>query len=165
MKLPGFTSNTTLIILLLFLTILFQNCSTNYENPDYLPSLKIQIPNDAKKDSALVSFIIYKERLINKLSNDYEDIASQISYYNGKDDDELSLFDKIRIVRLGINFYSLSNKFKDEIKSIEEHIEKKPLENINNVDISAYLSVREAIETRINKLNDKYNNTENIIYK
>jgi hypothetical protein len=165
MKLPGPITYAATLAMLLLLPFMLQNCSSHYENPDYLPSLKIKIPQDAKKDSALVSFILSNEKVINELSNQFEDVAQEIGWYSGKDENDLTLMDKMKLVKLGVNFYTISDQLSEEKRIIDHYVEKKRLENINEADISAYLAVKKALEKRVEELNKKYKNITKIINK
>ncbi len=161
MKLPG-RAITKLLLTLLPLALLLQNCSTPAKPADnYLPPLKINIPNDAQNDSVLVSFIISSENNINKLSNRFEDIASTIQNYT--DDPDMFFLDKIKYTRLSIQLYNTANDLNAEADNIEKFIEKKQEEGMSSTDISTYLAVRNSIQQRLNQLKEKYQNVLNYI--
>ncbi len=157
MKQPG-KESITLIISLLLTILLLQSCSTHTRQTSYLPPVKITIPEDANNDSSLVSFIKNQENRINNISNNFENIAGELSYYF-ETNDKISIIDKVKIIRLSLKMVEIENILFTDLSEINNLIEQKEKNSYNNVNISVYLAVKNALLTRINTLNKKYKKT------
>jgi hypothetical protein len=163
MRLPGLFK---LMLTLMFVVIaihLFERCSAYSENPEYLPSLAIKIPNDAMKDTVLVAFIKTNEKKFNLLSHEYESVAQQLTPYLQKQDEDLTFFDRLAVLKLKADFYAISNRLMEEMEEVDVFFENKQAEGMSDSDFSLYLAIDSAFQQRFNDLNRKYPSLEKII--
>jgi len=142
------------IMLLLFAVL--QSCSKHLDRTGFMPPVKIHIPNDAKKDSSTVAFVKSSEKVINELSDRVENIAMNGKDLFGKNEEDLSVMDKIRMTKLSVQFLAAGNSLVTELENIQRYIDKKQEEGVSETDLKAYEAVEKAIEKRIRKLNKKY---------
>ncbi len=148
-----------LSLLLLLPFILIQSCTNSHiDRTGFMPPLKIQVPNDVKKDTATMTFIRSSEKVINALSDRMENIAVNGKDLLGKKDKDMSVMDKIKMTKMSVQLLSVGASLTNELVKIQHYIEKKQKEGISETDLKAYDAVEKALEKRIDALNNKYKN-------
>ncbi len=142
----------------IFFVVIVQGCASHQpvNREGFLPPVSIHISGKVKKDSSAVAFIRSSEKVINELSDRIEYIALNEKDLLQKDNDDLSVMEKIRMARLSMQFLSAGNSLLNELDKIQHYIDEKQKKGINDVDLKAYESVEKAIEDRIKRLNEKY---------
>ncbi len=151
------TGKTASVLLLLMLSVLLQNCTRRpVDRTGFLPPVKIRIPRAARNDPATVAFVRSSEKLINTLSDKVEYVARNGKEILDKNEDELSLMDKIKWAKMNMELLTAGNSLIDEMDKIQAYVEKKHKEGVSKSDMKAYEAVERAIEKRINQLNKKY---------
>lgn len=138
--------------------MLMSSCSHHapMNRKGFLPPVSIRISSKVKKDSAAVAFIRASEKVINELSDRVEYIAQNEKDLLQKDNDDLSVMEKLKVAKLSIEFLSAGNSLLNELDKIQQHIDQKQKKGISDADLEAYESIEKAIEQRIERLNQKY---------
>jgi len=144
-------------ILFLMLLPALQSCTGNHiDRTGFMPPVKIRIPNDVKKDAATVSFIKSSEKVINELSDRMENIAVNGKGLFGKNEQDMTMMDKIKMTKLSFQFLSAGTSLVNELDKIQHYVDTKEREGVSEADLKAYETVEKALEKRINALNNKY---------
>jgi hypothetical protein len=144
---------------LLFLIVLplFQGCTSKpIDRTGFMPPVKIQIPRDAKQNKTTADFVKSSEKLMNTLSDRIEYIAMNGKELLNKNEEDLTVMDKIQMTKLGIQLLSVNKDLVSEMDKIQKYVEKKQKEGVSASDMKAYEAVEKAFEKRIEKLNNKY---------
>ena len=144
---------TTLTIVFI-LPFIFQSCSEKVERGSFLPPVKIEIPNDVKNHKETVDYIKSCEKDINELSDRVEYILSSEKSILDKDEKDITLFDRIKLIKLNIELMSAGSSMADELEKVRKYIDNK--KNVSNADIQAYKEIEKTLVKRITLLNDKY---------
>lgn len=148
--------NFLLITFSLFVIFLTQSC-TNKPSSNSLPPLKINIPEELKRNDEIVKFIKASEEAINLYSDTAEELAEDCKSFAGKKEEELNMLDKVKMVAaLGkftsnfAQFASKYNEMEDQTKILEE--------GLNEEQAVALTTVMEAFKHRMEQLEEKYKN-------
>ena len=149
-------SKRQLFLLILLLATLAGCTHQSVDRTGFLPPLKIRIPREARKDPATVAFVRSSEVLINSLSDKMEYIAANGRDILVKNEADLTVLDKIKLVKMNLELVSVSESLIDEMDKIQDYVEKKEKEGVSRSDLKAYEAVEKAIEKRISQLNKKY---------
>jgi len=144
--------------LFLILAFLLQGCSGTIDRTGFMSPVKIQIPNGVKNDTATVSFVKSSEKLINALSDRVENIARNGKDLIGKQEEDMTMMEKIKMTKLSVQFFAAGGSLAKELVSVQNYIENKQKQGVNETDMKAYKTVEKALENRINQLNNKYKN-------
>ncbi len=90
---------TTILILFVAVTaILFSSCGNSPSSSGKLPPLKIEVPAELKGNPEIVQFIKDSEEAINLYSNTAEDLAEDCKEFVGKNEEDLTMLDKVKMV-------------------------------------------------------------------
>ena len=135
---------------------LFHSCSGKIDRSNFLPPVKIEIPDDVKNDKETVDFIKSCENDINKLSDKVEYVINQEKDVVAKNENDLTFFEKIKLIKLKMELMSAGSSMADELEKIKKYIDKKQKEGVSNADLKAYKVIEEALVKRITLLNEKY---------
>ena len=146
------------VLLLVVLSVSLQSCSGKIDRTGFMPPVKIRIPNDVKKDAATVSFIKSSEKVINELSDRVENIARNGKDLLKKNEEDMSVMDKIKMTKLSVQFIAAGSSLANELEKIQQYVEKKQEDGVSETDMKAYEAVEKALEKRINQLDEKYKN-------
>jgi hypothetical protein len=144
----------------LFLSLIFvgmAGCTGKIDRTGFLKPVKIKIPNDIKNDKSKVEFIKASEKIINDLSDRFENIALHNKELLNKKEDELTVMDKIKLTKLSVELISVGESLNRELEKINSYMDKKQEDGINQPDLKVYEIVEKSIEERINQLDKKYN--------
>ena len=148
------------IILFLFFTILITSCSGDEKkNANFLPPLKIEIPNDIKGNTELVDVIKSCEKSINEFSNNIEQLAM-----DGKDvltkehnKEELGMMDKIKAGKLMLDFASNSTQMVMTMKKYKTFMDRKKEQgDITENELKTLEMVAKKFKDRIDEIDEKY---------
>ncbi len=145
---------TTLTIV--FISPFFlQSCSGKVERKNFLPPVKIEISDDVKNHKETVDYIKSCERDINEISDKIEYILSREKDILDKNEKEITVFDRIKLIKLNIELVSAGSSLADELDNVKKQTSKK--QNVGNADLKAYKEIEKTLIKRINLLNEKYN--------
>ena len=147
---------TTILILLVAVTaILFSSCGNTPSSSGKLPPLKIEVPAELNGNPEIVQFIKDSEEAINLYSNTAEDLAEDCKEFVGKNEEDLTMLDKVKMVsvlgQFTANFAQFAAKYGEMMDQTEV------LENgLNDEQAAALATVMEAFKQRMEQLEAKY---------
>lgn len=151
--------NYLLTIIILVIVSLTPSC-TNKSSSNTLPPLRIEIPEELKRNDEIVKFIKASEEAINLYSDTAEELAEDCKSFAGKKEEELNMLDKVKMVAaLGkftsnfAQFASKYNEMEDQTKTLEE--------GLNEEQAVALTTVMEAFKHRMEQLEEKYKDINN----
>jgi uncharacterized membrane protein len=134
------------------------SCSKRKErNHEYIPVLKIDIPNNLKDDEDIYDFILFTEENINELSDRIEATTIAGRYLITIPQDSLSLVEGLGITKIMLDFYSDSNQLQSTINEFDEYIIEQQSNNLLSVQqINELNNISLKFKQRVKLLNKKH---------
>ncbi len=151
----------TKIILITFLGLLMAGCREDGKRShrnDFLPPLKIEIPNEIKEDVELVALVKDSEVAINKFSDNMEYLILDMKPYLDKKDEQLSTFERLKLTKIVTKFVANSTKGALVLTKIATYSDKRAMTNnpLTEEQLKAIALVSDTFEKRMQQLDDKY---------
>ncbi len=147
------------IIILFFVITQITSCKSdkNERNPDFLAPLTIEIPDDVKNDTELVSIIGSSEKAINEFSDNIEQLVIDGKEILNKKEEDYSLTDGLKAGKLMLQFVSNSTQMATTFEEFNTYVENKKTQGIiNDQQFKALEEVSLSFDKRINQINNKY---------
>ena len=146
------------VMLLLTAFLLLASCgSKNERNPDFLPPVKIKIPDAVKDDPELVKLIESSEKSINEFSDNIERLAVDGKDILSKKEEDYTLTDGLKAGKLMMQFVSNSTQMASTLSDFSKYVEKKQEQGmLNEQQYKALEAVEKTLEERIDQINEKY---------
>ena len=150
---------TTAVFAMLFITILISSCTSGSKRgADFLPPVKIEIPNEIKGDKELVDIVQSSEKAINEFSDNIERIAVDGKEVLTKNDEDLTLMDQMKIAKMAVEFVSNSTQMAATLEQFETYMNSKQEQGIiNDTQLKALEQVALSFEKRMDEIEAKYN--------
>ena len=137
---------------------IYLSCSKREErNHEYIPVLKIDIPENLKDDEELYDFILLTEENINEFSDEIE--ATAIAGHNliSIPQDSLSIVEGLEITKTMLDFYYECNQLESTINKFDEFIvNRQSSDLLNRQQIAELKSISRKFKQRTKLLNKKY---------
>ena len=148
----------TLLFALLITTVLISSCTSGRKrNADFLPPVKIEIPNEIKGDKELVDIVELSEKAINEFSNNIEQIAVDGKDILNKKDEDLTLFDQMKIAKMAVEFISNSTEMANALDKFDTYVKSKESQGIiNDTQLKAMEKVALEFSSRMDEIDAKY---------
>ncbi len=149
---------TTTLIALFLVAIFITSCSSGRKrDADFLPPLKIEIPNEIKGDKELVDVVQASEKAINEFSDNIERIALDGKDILNKEDEDLTLMDKMKMAKMAVEFISNSTQMAAALEKFDTYAKSKEEQGIiNDTQLKALEQVELSFEKRMNEIETKY---------
>jgi len=144
-------------ILMTITMLFFSYCSNSSKKGDYLPELKIAVPEILKDNTEAVLFIQNSQKTLNQWSVTFEDLAIACKPYADKTEEELSAVEKLRLGKIMLEFMSGMGKFAVEIAEIEQTLTTIE-DGMTESESEALKKIMASFEKRINEIGKKYEN-------
>ncbi len=148
----------TLFLALLITTVLISSCTSGRKrNADFLPPVKIEIPDEIKGDKELVDIVESSENAINEFSDNIEQIAVDGKEILNKNDEDLTLFDQMKIAKMAVEFISNSTQMADALDKFDTYVKSKESQGIiNDTQLKALEQVALKFTSRMDEIDAKY---------
>ena len=148
----------TLLFALLITTALISSCTSgSRRNADFLPPVKIEIPDEIKGDIELVDIVKLSEKAINEFSDNIEQIAVDGKEILNKSDEDLTLFDQMKMAKMAVEFISNSTQMADALDKFDTYVKSKESQGIiNNAQLKALEQVALKFSSRMDEIDAKY---------
>lgn len=150
---------TTTVIILLFLSTLMNSCTggSTKRDSDFLPPVKIEIPAEIQSDKDLVDIVKSSEKAINEFSDNIERIAVDGKDVLNKEDEDLTLMDKMNLAKMAVEFISNSTQMAQTLDKFDTYVESKKTQGIiNDTQMKALEQVALTFEKRMDEIEKKY---------
>jgi t-SNARE complex subunit (syntaxin) len=149
---------TTTLFAVLFITVLISSCTSGKKrDADFLPPMKIEIPDEIKGDKDLVEIVESSEKAINEFSDNIERIAVDGKDVLNKKDEDLTLMDQMKIAKMAVEFISNSTQMAQALDQFNSYVEKKQSQGIiNDAQLKALEQVELSFEKRMEQIETKY---------
>ncbi len=144
------------VFVLFTLCATVNSCSQSSAKGDYLPPVKIEIPQELKENKEIVSFIKDAEKSINQFTVTVEDMVEKLKPYADKDFESLGMAAKLKVIGM---FGNVAMSFAEFTVKHAEIIEKGELfrEELNESHAEALALVLQTFAERLDLLEMKYN--------
>ena len=146
----------------LFFTIavfLTPSCVNSPSSSGKLPPFKIEVPAELKGNKEIVQFIKESEEAINLYSNTAEELAHDCRDFIGKEEEDLNMLDKVKMVaalgQFTANFSQFAVKYGEMLEQTQV-LEK----GLSEEQTAALATVMEAFKTRMEQIEEKYKDFE-----
>ena len=148
----------TLLFALLIITVLISSCTSGRKkNSDFLPPVRIEIPDEIKGDKELVDIVESSEEAINEFSDNIEQIAIDGKEILNKKDEDLTLFDQMKMAKMAVEFISNSTQMADALDKFDTYVKSKESQGIiNDAQIKALEQVSLKFSSRMEEIDAKY---------
>lgn len=150
----------TQLTLLVSAVIIMASCGSNKsskKNADHIKPLDIEIPSELKGNDEAVQFIESSEIVINEWSNTLEDLLQETEDFAGKEEADLSMMDKMKLIKISTEFMAKMAEFGVRMSEIESTAHA--LENgLSEEELAAFEVAYQAFENRMVELGEKYEN-------
>ena len=148
----------TLLFALLIITVLISSCTSGRKkNSDFLPPVRIEIPDEIKGDKELVDIVESSEEAINEFSDNIEQIAIDGKEILNKKDEDLTLFDQMKMAKMAVEFISNSTQMADALDKFDTYVKSKESQGIiNDVQLKALEQVALKFSSRMDEIDAKY---------
>ncbi|RLD51372.1 MAG: hypothetical protein DRI94_06245 [Bacteroidetes bacterium] len=133
-----------------------EEASSNSNDSDKLPALKIEVPSELKGNKDAEEIITTGEEMINKFSNTLEDIIKDNKNIIGKKSDDLSFMEQIQVGKIAVQIAASMAEFAPKFINFQSKIENFKKGDISDEEAKAIDKVGEAFEQRMNEINKKY---------
>lgn len=144
----------TLTIALLAACLAFA-CSSNKKSKHYLPPLEVEVPEALKGNDEAEAFVEATCEAINQWSNSFEDLAIEAEEFVGVEEEDLSAFDKIKLVKIMGEFMVNMGEFALKCEEIEKQSDMIK-DGLSEEELQAFESIKLAFDQRIEELGEKY---------
>jgi hypothetical protein len=147
----------TKLTFLFFAVAIFlsSSCGNSPSSLGKLPPFKIEVPAELKGNKEVVQFIKDSEEAINLYSNTAEKLAEDCKDLVGKNEEDLSMLDKVKMVaalrQFTANFAQFAAKY-GEMMEQTKIFEK----GLNEEQTAALATVLDAFKNRMEQLEEKY---------
>jgi len=145
------------LVILLSLAALSPSCGNSPSSSAKLPPLKIEVPSELKGNKEIVQFIKNSEDAINIYSNSAKELAEDCKDFIGKDENDLSVLDKVKMVAAFGQFTANFAQFATKYSEITEQTQLLE-EGLTEEQTAALATVMEAFKQRMEQLEEKYKN-------
>lgn len=147
-----------LLFTLLITTVLISSCTSGRKrNADFLPPVKIEIPDEIKGDKELVDIVESSEKAINEFSNNIEQIAIDGKDILNKNDEDLTLFDQMKMAKMAVEFISNSTQMAVTLEKFDTYVNSKESQGIiNDAQLKALEQVALKFSSRMEEIDLKY---------
>jgi len=135
-----------------------EEASSNSNDSDKLPALKIEIPSELKGNKDAEEIITTGEKMINKFSNTLEDIIKDNKNIIGKKSDDLSFMEQIQVGKIAVQIAASMAEFAPKFINFQSKIENFKKGDVSDEEAKAINQVGEAFEQRMDEINKKYEN-------
>jgi polyhydroxyalkanoate synthesis regulator protein len=148
------------LVLLFTINLILVSCGSKTDrDSDFLPLVKIQIPEEIKGDQELVDLIKSSEKSINEFSDNIERLAVDGKDILSKKEEDYTLTDGLKAGKLMLQFVSNSTQMTSAMQNFTTYVEKKQEQGIiNEQQYKALEQVGKSLENRIDQINKKYKN-------
>ncbi|WP_456423703.1 hypothetical protein [Lutibacter sp.] len=145
---------------LLLVGMILIACSTkNKRNANFLPPLRIEIPNEISGDTELVEVIKSSEKAINELSDNLEQLVVDSKDVLQKKEEDRSLTDNFKMGKLMVQFVSNSTELAKLIDDFDTYQKERSSQGLmNDAQLKALEKVGESFGKRMQQINKKYKN-------
>ena len=133
-----------------------EEASSNSNDSDKLPALKIEVPSELKGNKDAEEIITTGEEMINKFSNTLEDIIKDNKNIIGKKSDDLSFMEQIQVGKIAVQIAASMAEFAPKFINFQSKIENFKKGDIFDEEAKAIDKVGEAFEQRMNEIEEKY---------
>ena len=133
-----------------------EEASSNSNDSDKLPALKVEVPSELKGNKDAEEIITTGEEMINKFSNTLEDIIKDNKNIIGKKSDDLSFMEQIQVGKIAVQIAASMAEFAPKFINFQSKIENFKKGDISDEEAKAIDKVGEAFEQRMNEINKKY---------
>lgn len=152
---------TKQLSLLLVVALLTASCWGNKKRghrKDFLPPIKIEIPDVIKSDAELTDLVKESEKAINEFSDNMEYLIDDIKPYKDIDFDKASTFEKMKITKIGVEFFANSAKGLTVLEKLSGYAEKRVEQEkpLTDEQIKAMAVIYDTFEARMKQLDGKY---------
>lgn len=148
----------TLLFAFLITTVLISSCTGGRKrNADFLPPVKIEIPDEIKEDKELVDIVELSEKAINEFSDNIEQIAVDGKDILNKEDEDLTLFDQMKMAKMAVEFISNSTQMASTLEKFDNYVNSKQEQGIiNDAQFKALEQVAMKFSSRMEEIDAKY---------
>ncbi|MCF6331717.1 MAG: hypothetical protein L3J11_00420 [Draconibacterium sp.] len=148
----------TTLFAVLFITLLISSCTSGRKrNSDFLPPVKIEIPDEIKGDKELVDIVESAEKAINEFSDNIEQIAVDGKDILNKNDEDLTLFDQMKMAKMAVEFISNSTQMATTLDKFDTYVKSKESQGIiNDAQLKALEQVALKFSARMDEIDAKY---------
>ncbi len=147
-----------IFISLILITIVLNSCTSGSKrNADFLPPVKIEIPDEIKGDKELVDMVELSEKAINEFSDNIERLAVDGKVILNKDEEDLTLFDQMKIAKMAVEFVSNSTQMAAALEKFDTYVNSKQEQGIiNDTQLKALEQVALKFSSRMDEIDAKY---------
>jgi len=152
------------ITLAMVIAALLGACSSSPKDqpePDYLPELKAEIPDELQDNPEVVEYIETTTEALNELSINLEDLFVKIEPYVKKDESELSTMEKLKMSKHVLAFTAQMAKVGARMATMKQTYHMMS-DNLTQEEQQALDVINETFEKRIRELDKKYQDLDNI---
>lgn len=135
-----------------------EEASSNSNDSDKLPALKIEVPAELQNNENAKEIITTGEKMINKFSDTLEDIIKNNKNLIGKKNDDLSFMEQIQVGKIAVQIAASMAEFAPKFVSLQSKIENFKKGEISDEEAKAIDKVGKAFEQRMDEINKKYEN-------
>jgi len=135
-----------------------EEASSNSNDSDKLPALKIEVPAELQNNENAKEIITTGEKMINKFSDTLEDIIKDNKNLIGKKNDDLSFMEQIQVGKIAVQIAASMAEFAPKFVSLQSKIENFKKGEISDEEAKAIDKVGKAFEQRMDEINKKYEN-------
>ncbi len=151
----------TKLIIVSFLAIFIISCMGNGKRghrSDFLPPIEIEISDIIKSDAELTNLVKESEKAINEFSDNMEYLIEDIKPYKDVNPEEASTFVKLKLTKIGVDFFANSTKGLAVMEKLESYSSKRALEQkpLNDEQLKAIAVIYDTFKTRMEQLEKKY---------
>ncbi len=149
------------LILIAFLGMFIIGCTgggKRSHRSDFLPPLKIEIPNEIKQDAELAALVKDSEAAINEFSDNMEYLIVDMKPFMDKKEEELSTFERLKLTKIVAQFVANSTKGALVLTKIATYSDERSMtENpLTDEQLKAIAVVVDTFEKRMQQLDEKY---------
>ena len=135
-----------------------EEASSNSNDSDKLPALKIEVPAELQGNKNAEEIITTGEEMINKFSNSLEDIIKDNKNIIRKKSDDLSFMEQIQVGKIAVQIAASMAEFAPKFLKLQSKIENFKKGEISDEEAKAIDKVGEAFEQRMDEIDKKYEN-------
>jgi len=143
-----------LIGVMLLATVFFMSCSLNRKG-NYLPPIKIEIPEILENNAEVSNFIEQSTVAINDWAIILEDLVVECAPYIGKTEVELSATEKEKLGKAMMDFVANMGEFAVKMAELEQTASTIEY-NLSEEELEPWKLINTQFKNRIDELNKKY---------
>lgn len=141
--------------LLVIVVALIVSCNSNQSDVNYLPELKVEIPDELADNTEAIEFIKNSTAALNQWSITFEDLVIECEPFIGKTEEELSTMDKLKMGKIIMELMANMGKFTMQVGELEKSA-SIIADGLNEQEVKAFNLVQESFKNRITELGEKY---------